>query len=341
IEKHVKRHNVPNLSLLVQENSELIVALSKRYADWTGLAACWTKAFSDEFMHEGGPKIVVDTTCPQSIWEDIWNSIETKNSHDSSSMKLLGKAAKRNERRLGQVYKLESVATSSNHKGRQEKRRRPNCNAEPSSPTERYQQGEAHQGNMWRAAGMRTPPSDPDFDNSNPFNDDPPPIVLHLPRKNGVDIGPPPRPEYSWKLGEKEVSTFFQYYKHRALHISTIETGLQIESQLHEIMSLSHILMLKPAQYGWLAREVFGDDLLRTMYDQVMLQFDPEPTVFSSAISSAIARITADLSMSLTPSGSLENAKKRKIARSSLLALAYSDDVPYCESCVLDVISNL
>lgn len=98
--------------------------------------------------------------------------------------------------------------------------------------------------------------------------------------------------------------------------------------------------MLKPAQYGRLTREVFGDDLLRSMYNQVMLQLDPEPTIFSSGISSEIASIAADLSMSLTASEELQNSKKRKIARSRLLALACSGNIQYYEACVLDGISN-
>lgn len=128
------------------------------------------------------------------------------------------------------LSQLEDNTTSGDNEGRLKKRMKPNPETEPLSPSETYQQGETEHRSLWRAAGMRTPSPDTDFDNSNPFNDDPLPLVLQLPRKNGVDIGLPPRPEYSWKLEGQEVSTFFQNCKHRALQISTIGTGLQIES---------------------------------------------------------------------------------------------------------------
>ncbi|CAG8469105.1 17115_t:CDS:10, partial [Gigaspora rosea] len=94
-----------------------------------------------------------------------------------------------------------------------------------------------------------------------------------------LELGPLPRKESRWFINDTDVSERWHLFKEKSLELANRE-GLFVESHTQQILSLSHILLLKPKQHCPLIVEVFGDELLVTMHEDIIQRLTKQETEF-------------------------------------------------------------
>ncbi|CAG8660319.1 210_t:CDS:2, partial [Paraglomus brasilianum] len=110
----------------------------------------------------------------------------------------------------------------------------------------------------------------------------------------GLQLGPPPRQESRWLINEINVSEKWHQFKEKSLKLAT-ERGLFVESHTQEILSLSHILLLKPKQHCPLMVEVFGAELLEVMHKDMLQRFTEQETEIDIEIFMKLTQIVKQL----------------------------------------------
>ncbi|CAG8695801.1 26804_t:CDS:10 [Dentiscutata erythropus] len=109
-----------------------------------------------------------------------------------------------------------------------------------------------------------------------------------------LELGPLPRKESRWFINDTDVSERWHLFKEKSLELANRE-GLFVESHTQQILSLSHILLLKPKQHCPLIVEVFGDELLVTMYEDIIQRLTKQETEFDSELLMKLIRIVKRL----------------------------------------------
>ncbi|RGB21666.1 hypothetical protein C1646_731996 [Rhizophagus diaphanus] len=94
-----------------------------------------------------------------------------------------------------------------------------------------------------------------------------------------LQLGSLPREESRWILNDLDVSEKWHLFKEKSLELANRE-GLLVESHTQQILSLSHVLLLKPKQHCPLMSEVFGGDLLETMHKDIIKRFTKQGSEF-------------------------------------------------------------
>ncbi|RUS17689.1 hypothetical protein BC938DRAFT_476182 [Jimgerdemannia flammicorona] len=121
-----------------------------------------------------------------------------------------------------------------------------------------------------------------------------------------LQLGPLPRKESRWIVNNVDVSEKWHFFKEESLKLSN-GGGLFVESHVQQILSLSHILLLKPKQHCPLMVEVFGAELLGAMHNDIMqrlteqeLEFDAEVAIKLTCTIKHLQReeITRDIAVS-------------------------------------------
>ncbi|CAI2179326.1 16317_t:CDS:2, partial [Funneliformis geosporum] len=75
-------------------------------------------------------------------------------------------------------------------------------------------------------------------------------------------------PENDLKIGDTNVSQLFREYQNESVMIAKTE-GLFVESNVHEILSLSSIFLLAPGSHSNTMINIFGSPLLNEIYQQI------------------------------------------------------------------------
>jgi hypothetical protein len=75
-------------------------------------------------------------------------------------------------------------------------------------------------------------------------------------------------PENDLKIGDTNVSQLFRKYQNESVRIAKAE-GLFVESNVHEILSLSSIFMLAPGSHSNTMINIFGSPLLNEIHQQI------------------------------------------------------------------------
>lgn len=96
-----------------------------------------------------------------------------------------------------------------------------------------------------------------------------------------LELGPLPRKESRGFINYTDVSERWHLFKEKSLELANRE-GLFVESHTQQILSLSHILLLKPKQHCPLIVEVFGDELLVTMHEDIIQRLTKQETEFDT-----------------------------------------------------------
>lgn len=99
----------------------------------------------------------------------------------------------------------------------------------------------------------------------------------------GLKLGPLPRKESRWFVNDMDVSEKWHLFKEKSVELANRE-GLFVESHTQQILSLSHILLLKPKQHCPLMTEVFGDVLLEMMHNDILQRLTKQETGFDDEI---------------------------------------------------------
>ncbi|CAG8536518.1 11313_t:CDS:2, partial [Racocetra persica] len=89
------------------------------------------------------------------------------------------------------------------------------------------------------------------------------------------------------------ISEQWYLFKEKLLELANRE-GLFVESHTQQILSLSHILLLKSRQYCLLMVEVFGDELLVTMHEHIIQKFTKQETEFDNKLLIKLVRIVKE-----------------------------------------------
>ncbi|CAG8640454.1 12319_t:CDS:2 [Ambispora gerdemannii] len=105
-------------------------------------------------------------------------------------------------------------------------------------------------------------------------------------------------PADDYKIGETNVSQLFRRYQNKSIKIAKAG-GLFVESNAHEILSLSSIFMLTPNSHSKTMIDIFGSTLLDEVYRQVnpaqQIGFDSEcENVLRKVIKKAIKESRGD-----------------------------------------------
>ncbi|CAG8653764.1 27663_t:CDS:10 [Gigaspora margarita] len=109
-----------------------------------------------------------------------------------------------------------------------------------------------------------------------------------------LELGPLPRKESRWFINYTDVSERWHLFKEKSLELANRE-GLFVESHTQQILSLSHILLLKPKQHCPLIVEVVGDELLVTMHEDIIQRLTKQETEFDSELLMKLIRIVKRL----------------------------------------------
>jgi len=75
-------------------------------------------------------------------------------------------------------------------------------------------------------------------------------------------------PENDLKIGDTNVSQLFRKYQNESVKIAKTE-GLFVESNVHEILSLSSIFLLSPGSHSNTMIDIFGSPLLNEIHQQI------------------------------------------------------------------------
>ncbi|CAG8542975.1 991_t:CDS:10, partial [Dentiscutata heterogama] len=110
----------------------------------------------------------------------------------------------------------------------------------------------------------------------------------------GLQLGPLPRKESRWLVNDIDVSKKWHLFKEKSLELANKE-GLFVESHTQQILSLSHIFLLKPKQHCPLMTEVFGDELLEMMHKDIIQRLTKQETEFDDEILIKLVRIVKRL----------------------------------------------
>ncbi|CAI2192833.1 15230_t:CDS:10, partial [Funneliformis geosporum] len=144
-----------------------------------------------------------------------------------------------------------------------------------------------------------------------------------------LQLGSLPREESRWILNNLDVSEKWHLFKEKSLELANKE-GLFVESHTQQILSLSHVLLLKPKQHCPLMLEVFGGDLLETMHKDIIKRFTKQESEFDEKTLIELIRIIKLLQ---------RNEIDRDKAVSELQILAV--DRSYGERAILKAIRNI
>ncbi|RGB22777.1 hypothetical protein C1646_775569 [Rhizophagus diaphanus] len=144
-----------------------------------------------------------------------------------------------------------------------------------------------------------------------------------------LQLGSFPREESRWILNDLDVSDKWHLFKEKSLELANRE-GLFVESHTQQILSLSHVLLLKPKQHCPLMLEVFGGDLLETMHKDIIKRFTKQESEFDEKTLIELIRIVKLLQ---------RNEIDRDKAVSELQILAV--DRSYGERAILKAIRNI
>jgi hypothetical protein len=106
--------------------------------------------------------------------------------------------------------------------------------------------------------------------------------------------------------------------------------NLLVESHVQQILSLSHILLLKPQQHSPLMVEVFGAETLKAMYKDVVRKLTEQETEFDAEVLMKLTRIAKRLQ---------REEIERDVAVSELHTLAVG--CAYGERAILKAIRNI
>ncbi|CAG8618245.1 6558_t:CDS:10, partial [Diversispora eburnea] len=145
----------------------------------------------------------------------------------------------------------------------------------------------------------------------------------------GLKLGPLPQKESRWLVNDIDVSEKWHLFKEKSLELANKE-GLFVESHTQQILSLSHILLLKPKQHCPLMVEVFGDELLETMHKDIIQRFTKQETEFDDEILMKLIRIVKRLQRE-------EITRDNAVSELQILAVSRS----YEECAILKAIRNI
>ncbi|CAG8546273.1 3688_t:CDS:10, partial [Paraglomus occultum] len=101
-------------------------------------------------------------------------------------------------------------------------------------------------------------------------------------------------PQSKWFINEIDVSERWHQFKQRSLKLA-MEKGLFAESHTQEILSLSHVLLLKPKQHSSLMMVVFSTELLEMMHKDMLERFTEQETEFDFEIFTKLTLIVKQL----------------------------------------------
>ncbi|KAF0427121.1 hypothetical protein F8M41_006108 [Gigaspora margarita] len=170
------------------------------------------------------------------------------------------------------------------------------------------------------------------FDNSNE-SDDSDGIESNCPAIiNDVmelQLGPSPRKESRWLVNGIDVSEKWHLFKEESLKLAKRE-GLFVESHTQQILSLSHILLLKSKQHCPSMMEVFGDELLEVMHNDILQRLTNQKTEFDEEILVKLVRIVKRLQRK-------EITRDDAISELPILAVGRS----YGERAILKAVRNI
>ncbi|CAG8499742.1 7154_t:CDS:2, partial [Paraglomus occultum] len=110
----------------------------------------------------------------------------------------------------------------------------------------------------------------------------------------GLNLGPSPRKESRWFISGMNVSEKWHLFKKKSLELANRD-GLFVESHTQQILSLSHILLLKPKQHCPLMVEVFSAELLEIMHKDILQKLTKQETEFDDEILMKLVRIVKRL----------------------------------------------
>jgi hypothetical protein len=100
---------------------------------------------------------------------------------------------------------------------------------------------------------------------------------------NEVDIGTP------WMVNDLDVADLFDTYKKEAKQMS--DSGLlKIETNIHEILVLTNVLLLSPKQNSALLLEVFSEQSINMLYETLFNEIKANNKDFNEDICIKIAR---------------------------------------------------
>lgn len=144
-----------------------------------------------------------------------------------------------------------------------------------------------------------------------------------------LQVGSLPCKESRWILNDIDVSEKWHIFKEKSLELANRE-GLFVESHTQQILSLSHILLLKPKQHCPLMLEVFGGDLLETMHKDIIRRFTKQESEFDEETLIKLIRIVKRLQWD-------EISRDKAVSELQILTA----DRSYGECAILKTIRNI
>ncbi|KAG9298147.1 hypothetical protein G9A89_002584 [Geosiphon pyriformis] len=144
-----------------------------------------------------------------------------------------------------------------------------------------------------------------------------------------LQLGSLPCEKSRWIINNLDISKKWHIFKGESLKLAK-DNGLFFESHVQQILSLSHILLLKPKQHCPLMVKIFSAELLDTMHKDVMQRLTKCKTEFNAEVFLKIIPIVKCLQRE-------EITRKNAVLKLQMLAT----DCAYGECAILQAIENI